>query len=392
MIKEYANNDNAQVAEHFNIQEFKCKCGKYHPIVHDADLSVKLEQLRKALNCSSITVTSGYRCAEYDIAIGGFAGMHSKGLAADIVCYDENGNTISSKLVCCKAQDIGFGGIANIDSGYTATHVDVRSSNFWKGDETISNNTVTDDFYAYYGIPKTNTNVLKGIDISYCQNNINWNNVNVDFVIARAGYGREISQKDSQFENHYKNCKLHNIPIGAYWYSYAESEADTIKEANTCIEILKDKQFEYPIFYDVEEQSQFNKGKTFVSNIIRAFCSTLEKAGYFTGLYMSASQLNNFVDDDIKNNYTIWVAHYGASKPSYSGQYGIWQYSGNGNCTGIQSEVDLNYGYIDYADIIKNSGLNGFCKSSPTPIEKPKKKVKIQIDGHSYEGEVTENG
>ena len=106
---------------------------------------------------------------------------------------------------------------------------------------------------------------------------------------------------------------------------------------------------------------------------------------------MSQVEINEKIQA-FKNNYTIWVAHYGASKPSYSGQYGIWQYSGNGNCTGIQSEVDLNYGYIDYADIIKNSGLNGFCKSSPAPIEKPKKKVKIQIDGHSYEGEVTENG
>ena len=63
---------------------------------------------------------------------------------------------ISSKIVCCAAQDIGFGGIANIDSTYTATHVDVRSSNFWKGDETVTSAySVCSDFYEYYKLKES---------------------------------------------------------------------------------------------------------------------------------------------------------------------------------------------------------------------------------------------
>ncbi len=78
------------------------------------------------------------------------------GCAADIVCYDQKGNRISSKKVCCAAQDIGFGGIANIDSTYTATHVDTRKANFWKGDEVKTTAySVTDDFYKYYGLSKS---------------------------------------------------------------------------------------------------------------------------------------------------------------------------------------------------------------------------------------------
>lgn len=53
-------------------------------------------------------------------------------------------------------QDIGFGGIANIDSTYTATHVDTRTTNFWKGDEVKTTAySVTDDFYKYYGLGKS---------------------------------------------------------------------------------------------------------------------------------------------------------------------------------------------------------------------------------------------
>ncbi len=58
--------------------------------------------------------------------------------------------------MCCIAQDIGFGGIANIDSTYTATHVDTRTANFWKGDEVKTTAySVTDDFYKYYGLSKS---------------------------------------------------------------------------------------------------------------------------------------------------------------------------------------------------------------------------------------------
>ena len=42
-----------------------------------------------------------------------------------IVCYNQSGNKISSKKVSCVAQNLGFGGIANIDSTYTTVHVDI---------------------------------------------------------------------------------------------------------------------------------------------------------------------------------------------------------------------------------------------------------------------------
>lgn len=157
MTNTYKSSDKTQLTTHFNVSEFKCKCGQNHDTIINPELPEKLEQLHKKLNCSKIIVNSGYRCTSHDKAVGGSgAGHHVYGNAADIVCYDQSNNKISSKKVSCAAQDIGFGGIANIDSTYTATHVDVRESNFWKGDEVVTSSySITDDFYKYYNLSKS---------------------------------------------------------------------------------------------------------------------------------------------------------------------------------------------------------------------------------------------
>lgn len=152
----YKYNDKTQLTPHFNVSEFRCKCGGTHDTQLDTALVDKLEKLYTALNCSKIIVNSGYRCSAHDRNVGGNGyGQHTKGTAADIVCYGSNGKPISSKIVSCVAQNLGFGGIANIDRTYTATHVDVRSGSKWYGDETVNNNTVTSNFYTYYGISKS---------------------------------------------------------------------------------------------------------------------------------------------------------------------------------------------------------------------------------------------
>ena len=157
MIKTYKSTGRTQLTEHFNVSEFKCKCGGTHDTKLDTDLADKLEKLHTALNCSKIIINSGYRCPTHSVNVGGSAtDYHTKGYAADIVCYDQKGNKISSKIISCVAQDIGFGGIANIDSTYTATHVDVRTSNFWNGNEVVTSAySITEDFYKYYGLSKS---------------------------------------------------------------------------------------------------------------------------------------------------------------------------------------------------------------------------------------------
>lgn len=352
----YSYNDRTQLSTHFNVQEFKCKCGENHDILIENDLIDKLEMLFDKLDCSKIIVNSGYRCSTHDKNVGGNGiGQHTKGTAADIVCYNQNGEIISSKFVCCAAQDIGFMGIANIDDSYTATHVDVRTNGYWFGDEIYGTGNITDDFYDYFNM----SYAMKGIDVSKHQGNIDWSKVHVDFAILRAGYGKELSQKDEQFENNYADCKKNNIPCGVYWYSYATSVEEAKKEAKVCLEVIKGKTFEFPIFFDLEEKRQFDLGKKACSEMVQAFCDTLENAGYYAGLYCSTYYLTNFVTEAVRNRYAIWVAQYN-DKCTYSGQYGIWQKSSEGKINGINGNVDIDECYIDYESIIKKKGLNGF--------------------------------
>ena len=365
-VKTYASNDSTQLSAHFNAREFRCKCCGTHDILISSELIDKLEQLHAAFHCSKIIVTSGYRCPTHDKAVGGTgSGQHTKGTAADICCYAQDGSIISSKLVCCKAQDIGFTGIANIDSSYQYTHVDVRTSGKWYGDEVYGTGTVTDDFYSYYGVSKqdnsvsnTAKSVAKGVDVSEWQGNINWSHVKTDgvkFAIIRAGIGHRV---DDQFANNYAGCKSNSVPVGAYWYSKATTVAEAKQEAQDFLAALKGKTFEYPVYMDLEESAQFALGKAKCSELVDAFLTVLEQAGYYAGLYCSTSYLNGYVSESVRKRYTIWCADYRGSC-GYTGDYGIWQ---SGTCTiyGIDTEVDLDYAYIDYPKIIKNAGLNGF--------------------------------
>ena len=233
--------------------------------------------------------------------------------------------------------------------------------------------------------------IKNGIDVSEWQGDINWPAVKTGFVIIRAGYGREISQKDKKFERNYSGAKSAGIPCGAYWYSYAMSEDEARKEAAVCLEVLKGKQFEYPIYFDVEEQKVFALGKEKVSAIITAFLTEFEKAGYFAGLYMSAYPLKNYVTETVRKRFAVWVANYDVSKPDYSGQYGMWQKSSKGSVSGISGNVDLDECYIDYPTRIKNAGDNGFPKpAAPAPAKKSMK-VTIEYDGHTFSGLLTED-
>ena len=220
---------------------------------------------------------------------------------------------------------------------------------------------------------------MNGIDVSEWQGTVNWSLVRTDFCIIRAGYGRYIAQKDNRFEENYAGCKTNGIPCGAYWYSYAVTPDEAVREAEVCLEAIRGKQFEYPIYFDVEEQRQFALGKSRVSAIIRAFLSTVEKAGYWVGLYISTNPLNLYIEDDIRTRYAVWVAQYGVSAPTYSGIYGMWQKTSTGSISGISGNVDLDECYVDYPSLIREAGLNGFLRTES-------KQITLTIDGQTYSG------
>ena len=166
-----------------------------------------------------------------------------------------------------------------------------------------------------------------GMDVSYAQGSINWEQVKasgkIEFAILRAGYGRETSQVDTQFERNYAACKRLGIPVGVYWYSYATTAAEAEQEAKVCLQTIRGKQFEYPVAFDIEEARSLPQADA----LCTAFCNALEKQGYYAAIYTFKSALENNISAAIKSRYDIFLSHVGVQQTSYAGAYGLWQYS-----------------------------------------------------------------
>lgn len=221
--------------------------------------------------------------------------------------------------------------------------------------------------------------MIKGIDVSSYQGEIDFEQVKQagnEFVIIRAGWGNSAVNKDRFFERNYAAAKAAGLFVGAYWYSYADSVSGAFGEAAACMNVIAGKQFELPIFYDVEEPFQFSKGRNFCSELVRNFCNTMQDGGYFTGLYMARFFVQTYITREVANAYALWIAEYG-DRLNYSGNYGIWQYTGSGSVSGVPTIVDKNYCYINYPEIIKNAGLNGF--GEPTSPLKPITEVALEV-------------
>jgi GH25 family lysozyme M1 (1,4-beta-N-acetylmuramidase) len=204
----------------------------------------------------------------------------------------------------------------------------------------------------------------KGVDVSFWQEDIDFNKLKangVDFVIIRAGRGitgRTNRGVDEYFEVNYKKAKAAGLKVGVYWYSYAMSTDEAYQEAQCCLDALKGKQLDYPVFYDVEEERQLNSGKDYCSAIMDIFCSEVKNAGYYPGFYMSAWFAKNVLNDDVKSKYDCWIAQWG-NAVTFDVDYTMWQY-GVGRIGGVNGDVDVDISYYDYPSYMKMNHVNGY--------------------------------
>ena len=204
-----------------------------------------------------------------------------------------------------------------------------------------------------------------GIDISKWQSEFDFNKAlqeGVEFVILRGAYAMS---KDKCFEDFYKQCKSLNIPVGVYHYTRAETVEEARDEANFMLNILKGKQFEYPIWLDVEDNTQKTLGKDLLTQIITTYLDILEGAGYYVGIYSTYLYLRDYAHIDMLDKYDKWIAQW-STKNTCKKPYGMWQFGGETNKIRTNKVAgvtcDQNYAYKDYPAIMKKVGLNGFTK------------------------------
>lgn len=206
--------------------------------------------------------------------------------------------------------------------------------------------------------------MIKGIDVSSWQGNIDWNRVRasgIDFAIIKAGGSDAGFYKDKRFEQNVKGAAEAGVHVGAYYFvgPLCNSAEAGALDAYKFHQIIKDFTLNYPVYIDFEAPSGRDKqGNT---DAAYAFCSYMESLGYYAGIY--ASDVSGFKDRLIPDQlvrFDKWAAKYSTYEPCVIKNWGMWQYSSKGSVPGISGYVDMNYSRNDYAEIIKQHHLNGF--------------------------------
>lgn len=208
-----------------------------------------------------------------------------------------------------------------------------------------------------------------GIDVAKFQKDIDWKKVKnsgIDFTIIQAGYGKYPNQKDPKFDQNVQNAKAAGVDVGAYWFSYAANTDDALQEAKVCYDIIKAYDYTYPIYFDIEEPFQAKLTVAEVSAIVETFCGYLQEKGYRVGVYSYSTFLQSNVYRSVLDKYDIWVAQYNTAQTIYTGEYGIWQFTGTGKVDGVPTDVDINFSYINYPYLISPETYSGPMTAPPT--------------------------
>lgn len=187
------------------------------------------------------------------------------------------------------------------------------------------------------------------VDLSEWNGDIDFNKVKksgVTCVILRAGYGKDDNQEDNKFNEYYRQAKNAGLNVGAYWYSYATTIDAAKAEVRNCMKTIRGKEFDLPVFLDVEEYRQAVLPRRTLTDIISTFCDGIKGYGFDVGMYSAKSMLvDSAYPDELASKYLIWMAAPNNSYNELPAFVDIHQYSWNGKVDGIRGDVDLNYIY-----------------------------------------------
>lgn len=194
-----------------------------------------------------------------------------------------------------------------------------------------------------------------GIDVSKWNGEIDWDKVKasgVEFVMIRCGYRGSVTGalvEDPNFLTNISGAKKAGLDVGVYFFTQAINEVEAVEEASMVLALCDGYELDFPVVIDSEgaggEGRADKLDEETRTKVCKAFCATVENAGYTAGVYASRSWYNANLDVSELDEYKIWLAEY-RSTPLYSGYYDMWQYTSKGKISGISGNVDLNISYM----------------------------------------------
>lgn len=228
---------------------------------------------------------------------------------------------------------------------------------------------------------------IKGIDVSALQRQIEWKTVaayGMDFAILRITEAGNVI--DKHFERNYTECQKYNIPTGIYKYSYAMTIAEIQREARKVVSVLNGRKLQYPVWLDLEYNSQRSLGAENIHKMADAFEKIITAAGYKFGIYCNVDWYMNVICSHLKK-YDFWIARYPANDDGWLQErlrpdFGVgWQYSSKAKIPGINGTVDRSVFYKDYKEVSTvDKNIEKLILIAKNEIGYLEKKSNIQLD------------
>ena len=205
-----------------------------------------------------------------------------------------------------------------------------------------------------------------GIDVSTWNGVIDWQEIKsagIDFVIIKAG---STNGKDPAFERNYAGAKAAGLDVGCYFYTYATTVEEINSDADSFINMIAGKKFEYPTFLDIEDPSQETLDGDLLTEMCVTFIKKLQVNGYFGAIYANNNWIVNLLHTQtITTYFDVWLARWTLSGEanwgsSFGTRMGMWQYSCTGKIGSHTCDFDMNVTFKDYPTLIKEWGYNGY--------------------------------
>lgn len=190
---------------------------------------------------------------------------------------------------------------------------------------------------------------IKGVDISGANGNVDFvalKGAGIKFVIMKCGLGSDYpGQQDSRWAENVEKAEKAGTPYGVYHLACARSYAGGVAEAKHALRLIGNHVPLYGVWYDMEEKILLGGDMAAAAD---GFCSTIEAAGLYAGVYASASWWKNYLTSRVFDRYDKWVAQYNSfcEYGTPGGNVGIWQYTDKLVIGG--KNFDGNWAYRDY--------------------------------------------
>ena len=187
---------------------------------------------------------------------------------------------------------------------------------------------------------------LEGIDVSYWQGSINWDQVAADgisFAFIRVSDGT--TTYDNKFQYNWSEAKRVGIVRGVY--QFFRPNQDPVAQADLLISEIGGAMTpgDLPPVIDVESSGGLSKST--VVNRVAQWVDRIETVlGVSPIIYTSPGLWSSYANSSAFGDYTLWVAHYYVNCPTMPTGWSDWefhQYTDSGDVDGIGSVyVDRN--------------------------------------------------